>query len=102
MWPRRHLGLHVQIIGFAKGVVMNNWNDEYMAEYHRQDILDQVEQIRLERLTVTSRVYHPRFFSRTMFNFANWMISTGKQLRKRYEVPSGDCNNSQPGSFAHW
>lgn len=82
---------------------MNNWHDEYMAEYHRQEILDQVEQIRLEKLTVTSRRrYRPRLFNRTMFNFANWMISTGKQLRKRYEIPSVDCNNSPTGSLAHW
>jgi hypothetical protein len=80
---------------------MNNWNNEYMAEYHRQEILDQVEQIRLEKLTVTSRVYRPRLFERTMFNFANWMISTGKQLRKRYEIPAVDCSKARKGSFAH-
>ena len=82
---------------------MNNWHDEFMAEYHRQEILDQVEQIRLEKLTVTSRRrYRPGLFNRSMFNFANWMISTGKQLRKRYEIPSVDCSKSQTGSFAHW
>jgi hypothetical protein len=81
--------------------MMNNWNNEYMAEYHRQEILDEAEQIRLGRLVVSSRAYRPRFFNRTMFNFANWMISTGKQLRKRYEVPSVDCSHSRTGSFAH-
>ena len=80
---------------------MNNWTNEYMAEYHRQEILDQVEQIRLEKLAVTSRVYRPGLFERTMFNFANWMISTGKQLRKRYEIPAVDCGKSRTGSFAH-
>ena len=80
---------------------MNNWNNEYMAEYHRQDILDEVEKIRLEKLAVTSRVYRPGLFERTMFNFANWMISTGKQLRKRYEIPAVECSKSRTGSFAH-
>ena len=80
---------------------MYHWNDEFMAEYHRQEILDQVEQIRLEKLAVTSRVYRPGLFERTMFNFANWMISTGKQLRKRYEIPAVDCSQSTTGSFAH-
>ena len=80
---------------------MYHWNDEFMAEYHRQEILDQVEQIRLEKLAVTSRVYRPGLFERTMFNFANWMISTGKQLRKRYEIPAVDCSKSRTGSFAH-
>ena len=79
---------------------MNNWHDEFMAEYHRQEILDQVEQIRLEKLAVSSRTVRPRLFNRTMFNFANWMISTGKHLRKRYEMPAVDCNNSPTGSFA--
>jgi hypothetical protein len=79
---------------------MNHWHDEFMAEYHRQEILDQVEQIRLEKIAVRSRVYRPGLFERSMFNFANWMISTGKQLRKRYEIPTVDCSKS-PTSFAH-
>ena len=78
---------------------MNNWHNEYMAEYHRQDILKDVEQIRLEELGVKSRVYRPGFFARTMYNFANWIIFTGKQLRKRYEVPCVDCP-TPTGSFA--
>ncbi len=80
---------------------MNNWQNEFMAEYHRQEILEEAEQIRLERLALRSRVYRPRVFERTMFNFANWMISTGKQLRRRYEVPSAGCNHPHTGSLAH-
>lgn len=79
---------------------MNNWNNEYMAEYHRQEILAQMDQIRLEKLAVRSRVYRPGLFERTMFNFANWMISKGKQLRKRYEIPTMDCSKSPTSSFA--
>jgi len=80
---------------------MNNWNNEFMAEYHRQAILKEAKQIRLEGSVASSRAYRPRFFERTMFNFANWMISTGKQLRKRYEVPAVDCSKTATGSFAH-
>jgi len=80
---------------------MHNWHDEFMAEYHRQDILKEAEHIRLERMAITSRVYRQRFYARTMFNLADWMISTGKQLRKRYEVPTVDCSKSPTGSFAH-
>ena len=80
---------------------MHSWHDEFMAEYHRQDILQQAEQIRLERIALRSRVYHPRLFARTMFNFANWMIATGKQLRKRYEIPTVECSHEPTGSFAH-
>lgn len=80
---------------------MNNWHNEFMAEYRRQDILKQAEQIHLEELIVKSRPYRPGLFARTMFNFANWMISTGKQLRRRYEVPAVNCSNSTSGSLAN-
>jgi hypothetical protein len=80
---------------------MNYWQDEKTAEYNRQRILDEVEQLRLERLALKSRVYRPGLFERTMFKFANWMISSGKQLRKRYEIPSANCNKAPSESFAH-
>ncbi len=80
---------------------MNNWQNEFMAEYRRQQILQEAEHIRLEKLALKSRVYRPGMFERTMFNFANWMISTGKQLRKRYEVPAVNCNKPATGNFAH-
>ena len=79
---------------------MNNWHNEFMAEYHRQQILEEVDHIRLEQLALKSRVYRPGLFERSMFSFANWMISTGKQLRRRYEIPSVDCSKSPSGSFA--
>jgi hypothetical protein len=71
-----------------------------MAEYHRQQILEEVEHIRLEQLALKSRVYRPGFFERSMYSFANWMISTGKQLRSRYEIPAVDCSKSAARSFA--
>jgi hypothetical protein len=79
---------------------MNHFQDEFDAEYNRQRILTEVKQIRLEQLALKSRPYKPGRFERTMFNFANWMISTGKQLRKRYEVPSVNRNHS-PKGYAH-
>ena len=80
---------------------MNYWQHEKTAEYNRQRILDEVNQMRLEKAALKSRVYRPGLFERTMFNVANWMISTGKHLRKRYEVPSANCNKTPSGSFAH-
>ena len=80
---------------------MNIRQDEITAEYNRQRIIDEVEQIRLEKLARGRRAYRPGLFARAMFNFANWMISAGKGLRKRYEVPSANCNNTASESFAH-
>ena len=34
---------------------MNNWQIEFMAEYHRQRIVEEVRQIRLEELALKSR-----------------------------------------------
>lgn len=65
---------------------MNSWPNELMAEYHRRRILQEVEQIRLQKLVQKSRLDRLGFFERMMFNVANWMISTGKQLRERYEI----------------
>jgi hypothetical protein len=74
---------------------------EFIAEYHRQQILADAEHIHLEKITLQSRIYRPRFFAQTMFNLANWMIATGKQLRKRYEAPVVQCNHPSTSSFAH-
>ena len=79
---------------------MNNWHIEFMAEFDRQHILEQAEQIQLEKLTSRFRVYRPGLFERSMYKFANWMISTGSQLRKRYEIPAVPCNDCPTGSYA--
>lgn len=80
---------------------MNYFQDEMTAEYNRQRITEELKQIRLEQFALKSQPYKPGKFERTMFNFANWMISTGKQLRKRYEVPTANCSSSQSKGFAH-
>ena len=79
---------------------MNPYQDELTAEYNRQRILEEFEQMRFERLARKSDVYRPGIFERTMFNFANWMITTGKQLRRRYEIPAINCNNTTTRSLA--
>lgn len=79
---------------------MNHWHNEFMSDYRRQELLNEMDHIRLEKLALNSRVYRPGLFERTMFSFANWMISAGKQLRKRYEIPAVDCSKSPSRSFA--
>ena len=79
---------------------MNHYQDELTAEYNRQRILEEFEQMRFERHARKSGVYRPGIFERTMFNFANWMITTGKQLRRKYGIPSVNCNKTPTNSFA--
>ena len=79
---------------------MNYHQDELTAEYNRKRIQTELEQIRLEQLALRSRTYKPGRFTRLMFNFANWMIATGKQLRKRYEIPTTICDHVPSKAFA--
>ena len=78
---------------------MNNWHNEFMAEYQRQRILEQAKQVLLEESAFASRAYRPGLFSRTMFTLANWMIATGSQLRKRYEAPVPSCSHPPTSSY---
>jgi hypothetical protein len=78
---------------------MNNWHTEFMAEYDRQHILEEAQEIRIATVATRYRVYRPGLFGRTMFHFANWMVSTGVRLRKRYEVPVIHCTNSPTRSY---
>lgn len=80
---------------------MNHWHIEKMAEFRRQDILNDIEQIRLVNLATQSRVFRPGMFTRIMHSFAAWMISTGKKLHKRYELPTAHSHQSASRSFVH-
>ena len=64
-----------------------------MAEYQRQQILKEVEQIRLEKIALEARAKCHNRFEQTMLTVANWMISNGKQLRKRYQATTVNCNH---------
>ena len=59
-----------------------------------------MKQIRLEKLAIGSQIYRPGMFERTMFQLANWMITTGKHLRKRYEIPQVNCNHTPARNLA--
>lgn len=65
---------------------MNIWQAEFAAEEHRQQILEAAEQIRLEKAARQSRVRRPRLFEQVLFNVANGLISTGRQLHKICEI----------------
>jgi len=80
---------------------MNYFDYEKTAEYNRERIQTDLKLIRLEQSKIKSRVYQPGRFERMMFAFANWMIATGKQLRKRYEIPVMNCTSAPSKRFAH-
>lgn len=67
---------------------MNNWSYEFTAEYHRQRILEEVNQIRLEKLAEKSGRVRLVVFGQILLHLGDWMISTGKKLRQHYEISS--------------
>ena len=79
---------------------MNHWHNDFMAEYHRQDLIKVAEQIHFENLALESNVYHPGIFARTMHSIAGWMIVTGKKLHARYEIPTAHCHQTVSSSLA--
>lgn len=80
---------------------MNYYQDELTAQYNRQRIREDFAQIRLEYFTTKSRVYRPGLFTRSMHSLSIWMISTGKDLHERYEIPNAHSHRTRSGSFAH-
>ena len=80
---------------------MNHYQDELTAEYNRQRILEDISQIRLEQRAAKAHVRGPGLFTRTMHIFSTWMISTGKQLHQRYELPTEHSHRAPSKSFAH-
>ena len=73
---------------------MNYHQDELTAKFNRERVREDFTQIHLERKTAESRTYRPGLFTLTMHSFAVWMISTGKELHERYEMPAKTPSNS--------
>jgi len=80
---------------------MNNWTNEYMAEYRRQDLIKESEQIRTEDLAPELKEYKPGKFARIIHSFAGWMILTGIKLHALYELPAAHSHHVPSNSFAN-
>lgn len=79
---------------------MNYHQDELTAKYNRERVREVFDQIHLEKAANRSNVNSPSLFTRTMHNFSIWMISTGKEMHERYELPAAHCHQSTSSSFA--
>ncbi|HSM71006.1 MAG TPA: hypothetical protein VK851_05645 [Anaerolineales bacterium] len=80
---------------------MNYYQDELTAQYNRQRIQEDFDQIRLEQRSAKARVHRPGLFTRTMHSFSTWMISAGRELHERYELPIEHSHGTRSGFFAH-
>jgi hypothetical protein len=67
---------------------MNYHQDELTANYNRERVREVFNQIHLEHKMANLSTHRPSLFTMTMHSFAVWMISTGKELNERYEIPS--------------
>lgn len=73
---------------------MNYYQDELTASHNRERVREVFNQIHLEQKTVKISIHRTSLFTRTMHSFADWMISTGKELHERYETTSKTPSNS--------
>jgi hypothetical protein len=80
---------------------MNHHQDELTAQYNRQRIREDFDQIRLEQHAARARVRRQGLFTQTMHSLSTWMISAGRKLHERYELPAPHSHRTRPGSFAH-
>jgi hypothetical protein len=79
---------------------MNHWHMEVMAELHRRELEREMEGIYIVEQVLARRVHRPAWFAVRMFGLANWMIATGKQMRRRYETPALGCEHERTRSYA--
>lgn len=79
---------------------MNHWHIEVMAELERENIQKEMKQIRLAEEAAGEGVHCRNWFEGGMMQFGNWMITTGRYIHHRYEVPAVHCNQASTGSFA--
>lgn len=80
---------------------MNYYEYEKTAEYNRQNVQTAFEQMRLEKIARQANPCEPSRSRRILLSLANWMISAGRQLRKRHEAPTVNCGKAPTGSYAH-
>ena len=79
---------------------MNYYQDELTAKYNREKIREDFGLIHIEQHAAKAHVYRPGLFTWTMHSFSIWMISTGKTLHNRYEIPSMHCGQTPSNSLA--
>ena len=70
---------------------MNHWHMEMMAELHRRELEHEMEGIYIVEQVLARRAHRPGWFAVRMYSLANWMIATGKNMRRRYEAPASGC-----------
>jgi len=61
---------------------MNNQFPEWMSEYNRQKVLDEINSIRLEEEARKTGKPKRRWLAQNLSGLGDWMISKGEKLRK--------------------
>jgi hypothetical protein len=79
---------------------MNHWHTEFIAEYHRQELIDEMKQIQLEELALQGKPYRPGRFQRIMQGLGAWLVAVGEDLMCRYQAPAADCAQPSQRSYA--
>lgn len=79
---------------------MDFWNIDLVAEARRTAIRREMDQIHLEEQALSALPARGRWMGRGMVRLADWMISTGRDLRCRYDFESVDCGRTVSSGLA--
>ena len=80
---------------------MNHWHLDALAEATRKEVLRELDIIRREEPPARANIRPARWYANTMYGLGVWMIDTGKQLRRRYEVPAVGCSRLPSPTVTH-
>ncbi len=66
---------------------MNHFHLEQMAEYRRQQIIEDMKQIRLEKLAQEAGQPKTNHWRLGLIRLADWLITIGKRLHQEFDPP---------------
>ena len=94
--------LHKQLDKIHPGLILLLYHRQFLQKVSHYGYHEEMKQIRLEEQALAARPATPGWYGRRMFSLGNWMISTGRQLRGRYEQESHPASPTQKirGSYA--
>ena len=70
---------------------MNYTNIEVSAQLHRERLMEQMKEIRLEQQALKGRANLSDLFGQSMYRLSSWMMRAGDALNMRYEKFCLDC-----------
>ncbi len=75
---------------------MNHFQLERLAEYHRQELIEDMQQIRLEKLAREANQPRANLLRLGLMHLADWLIAAGRQLHQEFDPPQTELKLKRP------